>query len=94
MVATEEFLRILESIQYHFVDKNMFMDLNGEANGNPLQYSHLGNPVDGGNWTPTVYGVAQELDTTQQLKNNNKWAKNWGDYLGLSLRGQFYHMSP
>ena len=23
---------------------------NGEGNGTPLQYSHLGNPMDGGAW--------------------------------------------
>ena len=36
----------------------------GDGNGNPLQYSCLGNPVDGGSWQPTVHGVAKELDTT------------------------------
>ena len=36
----------------------------GEGNGNPLQYSCLGNPTDGGAWRATVHGVAKELDTT------------------------------
>ena len=31
----------------------------GEGNGNPLQYSCLGNPMDGGAWWPTVHGVAK-----------------------------------
>ena len=31
----------------------------GEGNGNPLQYSCLENPTDGGAWWPTVYGVAK-----------------------------------
>ena len=31
----------------------------GEGNGNPLQYSCLENPVDGGAWWAAVYGVAQ-----------------------------------
>ena len=31
-------------------------DLPGEGNGNPLQYSCLGNPMDGGAWQATVYG--------------------------------------
>ena len=36
----------------------------GEGNGNPLQYSCLGNPMDRGAWQATVHGVAEELDTT------------------------------
>ena len=31
----------------------------GEGNGNPLQYSCLGNPMDLGAWWATVHGVAQ-----------------------------------
>ena len=30
-----------------------------EWNGNPLQYSRLENPMDGGAWWATVYGVAK-----------------------------------
>ena len=29
----------------------------GERNGNPLQYSCLGNPMDTGAWRATVHGV-------------------------------------
>ena len=31
----------------------------GEVNGNPLQYSCLGNPVDRGAWRATIQGVAK-----------------------------------
>ena len=31
----------------------------GEGNGNPLQYSCLENPVDGGAWWAAVHRVAQ-----------------------------------
>ena len=31
----------------------------GEGNGNPLQYSCLGNPMDGGAWKAAVHGVAE-----------------------------------
>ena len=31
----------------------------GEGNGNPLQYSCLENPTDGGAWQVTVHGVAK-----------------------------------
>ena len=34
----------------------------GEGNGNPLQYSCLGNPMDRGPWRAAVHGVAKESD--------------------------------
>ena len=37
----------------------------GEGNGNPLQYSCLGNPMDGGAWW-AIWGCT-EMDTTEQL---------------------------
>ena len=37
----------------------------GEGNGNPLQYSCLGNPMDQGAWQATVQGVTKQLDTTK-----------------------------
>ena len=36
----------------------------GERNGNSLQYSCLGNPMDRGVWWTTVHGVTKELDMT------------------------------
>ena len=42
----------------------------GEGNGNPLQYSCLGNTTDRGAWWATVHGVANKSDTTERLKNN------------------------
>ena len=33
--------------------------LPGEGNGTPLQYSCLGNPMDGGAWQATVSGVTK-----------------------------------
>ena len=44
----------------------------GERNGNPLQYSCLGNPVDRGAWWATVHGVGKswallsDLTTTKE----------------------------
>ena len=35
----------------------------GEGNGNTLQYSCLGNPMDRGDWQAIVYGVTKESDT-------------------------------
>ena len=31
----------------------------GEGNGNPLQYSCLENPIDGGTWWATVHGITK-----------------------------------
>ena len=36
----------------------------GGGNGNPLQYSCPGNPMDRGDWRVTVRGVAKESETT------------------------------
>ena len=44
----------------------------GEGNGNPLQYSCLGNPMERGAWWATVHGLTKESDTTLQLNNNSK----------------------
>ena len=35
------------------------------ANGNPFQYSCLGNPMNRGAWQATVHGVAKESDMTK-----------------------------
>ena len=40
------------------------MDILGEGNGTPLQYSCLENPMGRGAWWAAVPGVA-ELDTTE-----------------------------
>ena len=42
-------------------------DSSGEGNGNLLQYSYLGNPMDRGAWQATVRGIAKESDTTHDL---------------------------
>ena len=34
----------------------------GKGNGDPLQYSSLGNPRKRGAWRATVHGVAKQLD--------------------------------
>ena len=44
----------------------------GERNGNPLQYSCLGNPMDRGAWQAIAHEVIKELDmTVTQTTNNN-----------------------
>ena len=36
----------------------------GEENGNPFQYSYLGNPMDRGVWWTSVHGVTKGSNTT------------------------------
>ena len=38
----------------------------GEGNDNPLQYSCLENPMDGGAWWATVHGVAVRVHGIQR----------------------------
>jgi len=41
--------------------------LNGEGNGNPLQYSCLENPIDRGAWCTTTHGAAKSWIQLKQL---------------------------
>ena len=41
----------------------------GEGNGNPLQYSCLGNPMDRGTWCTTAHEITKESDMAWQLNN-------------------------
>ena len=47
----------------------------GEGNGNPLQYSRLEKPRDGGAWWTAVYGVAQ----------SRTWLKRLGSSSSMSI---------
>ena len=43
----------------------------GEGNGDPLQYSRLENPRDGGAWWAAVYGVAQSRTQLMRLSSSS-----------------------
>ena len=43
----------------------------GEGNGNPLQYSCLENPVDGGAWWAAVHRVVQSQTRLKQLSSSS-----------------------
>ena len=43
----------------------------GEGNGNPLQYSCLENPMDGGAWWAAVYGVTQSWPRLKRLSSSS-----------------------
>ena len=44
-----------------------------EGNGNPLQYSCLGNPIDRGAWRATVHGVTRVRHDWGLNSNNKCW---------------------
>ena len=44
----------------------------GGGNGNTLQYSCLGNPMDRGAWWATVHEVTKRADTTKQLTHEHQ----------------------
>ena len=46
----------------------------GEGNGNPLQYSCLGNPTDREAWQAIIHGVAKSWT---QLSNFHFWSDFW-----------------
>ena len=56
---------LLKNLPFNAGDTSLIPELgrsHGEGNGNPLQYSCLGNPMDREAWWAIVHGVARELD--------------------------------
>jgi len=49
----------------------------GEGNGNPLQYSCLENPMDGGAWWTAVHGVAKSWTLSLSLFAFMHWKRKW-----------------
>ena len=57
-----------------------------EGNGNPLQYSCLENPRDGGAWWAAVYGVALSRTQLKRLSSSSsskECLKQFGQSNGL-----------
>ena len=55
-----------EQLHFHFS-----LSCIGEGNGNPLQYSCLENPRDGGAWWAAAYGVAQSRTRLKRLSSSS-----------------------
>ena len=55
-----------ERIHFHFS-----LSCIGEGNGNPLQFSCLENPREGGAWWAAVYGVAQGQTRLKRLSSSS-----------------------
>ena len=56
----------IERLHFHFS-----LSCIGEGNGNPLHYSCLENPRDGGAWWAAVYGVAQSRTWLKRLSSSS-----------------------
>ena len=61
-----EELDMTERLHFHFS-----LSCTGEGNGNPLQYSCLENPRDGGAWWAAVYGVALSGTRLMRLSSSS-----------------------
>ena len=59
-------LKCLPAMRETWVQSLDQEDSPGEGNGDPLQYSCLENPMDGGDWWATIYGIS-ESDMTERL---------------------------
>ena len=60
----------------------------GEGNGIPLQHSCLENPMDGGAWQATVYGVAKSWTWLSDFTS-----QTWGVHLSVSYLFAFSYCS-
>ena len=58
-----------ERLHFHFS-----LSFIGEGNGNPLQYSCLENPRDGGAWWAAIYGVAESRTQLKRLSSSSSYS--------------------
>ena len=80
-----------ERLYFHFS-----LSCIGEGNGNPLQYSCLENPRDGGAWWAAIYGVAQSRTRLKRLSSSSSSSRGrrWCQVVWVrSLVGELgFHM--
>ena len=62
-----------ERLHFHFS-----LSCIGEGNGNPLQYSCLENPRDGGAWWAAVHGLAQSQTRLKRLSSSSSLDESSG----------------
>ena len=70
-----------ERLHFHFS-----LSCLGEGNGNPLQYSCLENPRDGGACWAAVYGVAQSRTRLKRLSSSSSKAHALGFPVGMVVK--------
>ena len=74
-----------ERLHFHFS-----LSCTGEGNGNPLQYSCLGNLMDRGAWWATVHGVTK----SQTLLSDNTFTCCCFSTLIMTEQEIFWRFSP
>ena len=57
-----------------------------EGNGNPLQYSCLENPMNGGAWWATVHGVAKSQTRLKQFSTHTRTVAR-GQNASVQIKG-------
>ena len=63
--ARNKITLVISKLFYFFLKNNficLFIGTAGEANGTPLQYPCLENPMDEGAWRATVHRVAKKVN--------------------------------
>ena len=55
----------------------------GGGNGNPVQYSCLENPRDGGAWWAAVYGLTQSWTQLKRLSSSSSMLTSWVHWASL-----------
>ena len=69
----------------------------GEGTGNPLQYSCLENPREGGAWWAAVYGVAQSRTRLKRLSGSSSLLKacaTFGSFMFFASSLSVYVILP
>ena len=56
----------------------------GEGDGNPLQYACLGNSMDRRTWGAAVYGMAKEIQFSNETTTNHPFQFAW-DFSALMV---------
>ena len=70
-----------ERLHFHFS-----LSYTGEGNGNPLQYSCLENPRDGGAWWAAIHGVAQSRTQLMWLSSNSSSRPTYPKVKGMGKK--------
>ena len=88
-------LRVSTTEQLHF---HFSLSCIGEGNGNPLQYSCLENPWDGGAWWAAVYGGTQGWTRLKRRSSSSRlsFPSNLSSLFFMKLKLTFHSdlMSP